>query len=163
MAPHAWSSTCDSRGKAVDLQRELAAANREIPIIFITGHGDIPMTVQAMKGGAIEFLTKPFRDQDLLDAIRLGLSRDRARRKDEKALIALKERLESLSPREREIMAQVASGRLGKQIAGDMGIAEGTVKVYRSRAMQKMKASSLPELGRMAEKLRLVSEETQHS
>jgi FixJ family two-component response regulator len=147
----------------LDLQRELAAANREIPIIFITGHGDIPMTVQAMKGGAIEFLTKPFRDQDLLDAIQLGLSRDRVRRKDEKTLVALKERLASLSPREREIMVQVARGRLGKQIAGDIGIAEGTVKVYRSRAMQKMKASSLAELGRMAEKLRLVSEATQHS
>jgi FixJ family two-component response regulator len=143
----------------LDLQRELAAANREIPIIFITGHGDIPMTVQAMKGGAIEFLTKPFRDQDLLDAIQLGLSRDRARRENEKDLIALRERFGSLSPREREIMIEVARGRLSKQIGGDIGIAEATVKVHRSRAMRKMKARSLPELGRMADKLKLVPEE----
>jgi len=147
----------------LDLQRELAAANRELPIIFITGHGDIPMTVQAMKGGAIEFLTKPFRDQDLLDAIQLGLSRDRVRRENEKVLAALRERFESLSPRERDIMIQVARGRLSKQIAGDIGIAEGTVKVHRSRAMQKMKARSLPELGRMVDKLKLVPEEPQRS
>ena len=147
----------------LDLQRELAAANRELPIIFITGHGDIPMSVQAMKGGAIEFLTKPFRDQELLDAIRLGLSRDRARRENEKALAALRERFESLSPREREIMIQVAHGRLSKQIAGDIGIAEATVKVHRSRLMHKMKARSLPELSRMADKLTLVPEEPQHS
>ena len=141
----------------LDLQRELAAANRELPIIFITGHGDIPMSVQAMKGGAIEFLTKPFRDQELLDAIQLGLSRDRARRENQKALAALRERFESLSPREREIMVQVARGRLSKQIAGDIGIAEATVKVHRSRLMQKMKARSLPELSRMADKLKLVT------
>src|SRR6266700_4161741 len=147
----------------LDFQRELAAANRVFPIIFITGHGDIPMSVQAMKGGAIEFLTKPFRDQDLLDAIQLGLSRDRARQKDEKALAALKERFQSLSPREREIMIQVARGRLSKQIAGDIGIAEATVKVHRSRLMHKMKARSLPELSRMADKLKLVPEEQQHS
>ena len=147
----------------LDLQRELAAANRELPIIFITGHGDIPMSVQAMKGGAIEFLTKPFRDQELLDAIRLGLSRDRARRENEKALAALRERFESLSPREREIMIQVAHGRLSKQIAGDIGIAEATVKVHRSRLMHKMKARSLPELSRMADKLTLLPEEPQHS
>ena len=147
----------------LDLQRELAAANRELPIIFITGHGDIPMSVQAMKGGAIEFLTKPFRDQELLDAIRLGLSRDRARRENEKALAALRERFASLSPREREIMIQVARGRLNKQIAGDIGIAEATVKVHRSRLMHKMKARSIPELSRMADKLKLVPEEPQHS
>jgi len=147
----------------LDLQRELAAANRELPIIFITGHGDIPMSVQAMKGGAIEFLTKPFRDQELLDAIRLGLSRERARRENEKALDALRERFASLSPREREIMIQVTRGRLNKQIAGDIGIAEATVKVHRSRLMHKMKARSLPELGRMADKLKLVAEEPQHS
>jgi FixJ family two-component response regulator len=141
----------------LDLQRDLAASNRELPIIFITGHGDIPMSVQAMKGGAIEFLTKPFRDQDLLDAIQLGLSRDRARREEENALANLRECFASLSPREREIMIQVARGRLSKQIAFDIGIAEATVKVHRSRAMQKMKAGSLPELGRMAEKLNLVS------
>ncbi len=138
----------------LDLQRELAAANRELPIIFVTGHGDIPMSVQAMKGGAIEFLTKPFRAQDLLDAIQLGLSRDRARRENEKALADL---------REREIVIQVARGRLSKQIAFDIGIAEATVKVHRSRAMQKMKAGSLPELGRMADKLNLVPDKPQRS
>src|SRR5580700_10378022 len=140
----------------LDLQRELAAAKREIPIIFITGHDDITMTVKAMKGGAIEFLTKPFRDQELLDAIQLGLYRDRARRENQKALTALRERFESLSPREREIMVQVAHGRLSKQIAGDIGIAEATVKVHRSRLMHKMKARSLPELSRMADKLKLL-------
>jgi FixJ family two-component response regulator len=147
----------------LDLQRELAAANRELPIIFITGHGDIPMTVQAMKGGAIEFLTKPFRDQDLLDAIQLGFSRDRARRENENVLADLRERFASLSPREREIMVQVARGRLGKQIANDIGIAESTVKVHRSRAMQKMNAGSLPELGRMADRLKLVPDKPQRS
>jgi FixJ family two-component response regulator len=147
----------------LDLQRELAAAHRNLPIIFITGHGDIPMTVQAMKGGAIEFLTKPFRDQDLLDAIQLGLARDRVRRENEEALTALKERFGSLSPREREIMIEVARGRLSKQIAGDIGIAEATVKVHRSRLMRKMKARSLPALSRMADKLKLIPEEQQHS
>jgi FixJ family two-component response regulator len=147
----------------LDLQRELAAANRELPIIFITGHGDIPMSVQAMKGGAIEFLTKPFRDQELLDAIQLGLYRDCARRESQKALAALRERFESLSPRERAIMVEVAHGRLNKQIAGDIGIAEATVKVHRSRLMHKMKARSLPELSRMADKLKLLPEEPQHS
>jgi len=147
----------------LDLQRELAAAKKEIPIIFITGHGDIPMTVQAMKGGAIEFLTKPFRDQDLLDAIQLGLSRDAARRESDKDLAVLRERFASLSSREREIVIQVARGRLSKQIAFDIGIAEATVKVHRSRAMQKMNAGSLPELGRMAAKLKLVSDESQRS
>jgi FixJ family two-component response regulator len=147
----------------LEFQRELAAANRELPIIFITGHGDIPMTVQAMKGGAIEFLTKPFRDQELLEAIQLGLSRDRARRENEKTLAALRERFESLSPREREIMIQVARGRLSKQIAGDIGIAETTVKVHRSRAMRKMNVRSLTEFGQMAHKLKLVPEQPQHS
>jgi FixJ family two-component response regulator len=147
----------------LEFQRELAAANRELPIIFITAHGDIPMSVQAMKGGAIEFLTKPFRDQDLLDAIELGFARDRARRENERALAALRERFGSLSPREREIMIQVARGRLSKQIAGDIGIAEATVKVHRSRLMRKMNAHSLPELGRMADKLKLVSDKPQYS
>src|SRR6266511_692314 len=147
----------------LDFQRELAAANRELPIIFITGHGDIPMSVQAMKGGAIEFLTKPFRDQDLLDAIEVGLARDRARRQNERDLAAVRERFGSLSPREREIMVQVARGRLSKQIAGDIGIAEATVKVHRSRLMRKMKAGSLPALSRMADKLKLVPEEQRHS
>jgi FixJ family two-component response regulator len=147
----------------LDLQRELAAAKREVPIIFVTGHGDIAMSVQAMKGGAIEFLTKPFRDQDLLDAIQLGLTRDRARRADERALTVLRERFGALSLREREIMVHVAQGRLSKQIAGDIGIAEATVKVHRSRAMRKMNARSLPELGRMVEKLKLVPEKPHHS
>lgn len=147
----------------LDLQRQLTMTNQEIPIIFITGHGDIPMSVQAMKSGAIEFLTKPFRDQELLDAIQLGLSRDRARRENEEALVALRERFASLSPREREIMIQVARGRLSKQIAGDIGIAEATVKVHRSRLMRKMRAQSLLALSRMAEKLQLVPEDAQHS
>jgi FixJ family two-component response regulator len=146
----------------LDLQRELAAADRDLPIIFVTGHGDIPMSVHAMKCGAIEFLTKPFRDQDLLDAIALGLSRDRDRREAETALTALKERFGTLSPREREIVIQVARGRLSKQIAGDIGIAEATVKVHRSRAMRKMNVRSLPELGRIADRLKLVSETQQH-
>jgi FixJ family two-component response regulator len=147
----------------LDFQRELAAANKQLPIIFITGYGDIPMSVQAMKGGAIEFLTKPFRDQDLLDGIQLGLARDLVRRESEKALADLRERFGSLSPREREIMIHVAQGRLSKQIAGDIGIAEATVKVHRSRAMRKMNAHSLPELGRMADRLKLVSEKPQSS
>lgn len=147
----------------LDLQRELAAADRGLPIVFVTGHGDIPMSVQAMKSGAIEFLTKPYRDQDLLDAIQLGLSRDRARRENEMALAALRERFGTLSPREREIVIQVARGRLSKQIAGDIGIAEATVKVHRSRAMRKMKVRSLPELGRIVDQLKLVPEKPQHS
>jgi FixJ family two-component response regulator len=147
----------------LEFQRELAAAGRELPIIFITGHGDIPMSVQAMKGGAVEFLTKPVRDQDLLDAIQLGLARNRARRESEAGLIALRERFASLSPREREIMIQVARGRLSKQIAGDLDITETTVKVHRSHAMRKMNARSLPEFGRMAAKLDLVPEKSQPS
>src|ERR1700684_2788883 len=147
----------------LDFQRELAAADRELQIIFITGHGDIPMSVQAMKGGAIEFLTKPFRDQDLLDGIQLGLSRDRVRRESEKALADLKERFGSLSPREREIMIHVAQGRLSKQIAGDIGIAQATVKVHRSKAMRKMNARSLPEFGQMAAKLNLMPDKSQRS
>ena len=147
----------------LDLQRELAAAGRGLPIVFVTGHGDIPMSVQAMKRGAIEFLTKPFRDQDLLDAIQLGLSRDRARRDNDLALADIKERFGTLSPREREIVVQVARGRLSKQIAGDIGIAEATVKVHRSRAMRKMNLRSLPELGRLADRLKLVSEKPRHS
>jgi FixJ family two-component response regulator len=143
----------------LDFQRELAAADIQIPIIFITGR-DIPMSVQAMKGGAIEFLTKPFRDQDLIDAIQLGLARDRARRENEKALGALRVRFDSLSPREREIMIQVVQGRLSKQIAHDLGVSENTVKVHRSNLMRKMSVRSLPELGQMADKLKLVSEKT---
>ena len=145
----------------LDFQRELAAANIHVPIIFITGHGDIPMSVQAMKGGAIEFLTKPFRDQDLLDAIQVGLTRDRTRRAEELSLAALRERFDSLTLREREVMAQVARGRLNKQIAGDLGISEITVKVHRGQVMRKMKASSLPDLARMADKLKLEAETPQ--
>ena len=141
----------------LDLQRELAEANNEIPIIFVTGHGDVPMSVQAMKRGAIEFLTKPFRDQDLIDAIQIGIARDSARRESDQELAVLRERFDLLSPRERQIVIEVAHGRLSKQIAYDIGIAEATVKVHRSRAMQKMQAGSLPELGRMADKLKLVS------
>jgi FixJ family two-component response regulator len=147
----------------LEFQRELAAADRQLPIIFITGHGDIPMSVQAMKGGAIEFLMKPIRDQELLDAIQLGLTRDRTRRENEGALADLRRRFGTLSPREREIMIQVARGRLSKQIAGDIGIAETTVKVHRSRAMRKMNADSLPEFGQMAAKLNLVPEKPQRS
>jgi FixJ family two-component response regulator len=144
----------------LNFQRELVAANREIPIVFISAHGDIRMSVQAMKGGAIEFLSKPFRDDELLDAIQLGLARDRARRESEKALASLKERFGSLSPREREIMIEVARGRLSKQIAGDIGVSEPTVKVHRSNAMRKMNVRSLQEFGRMAAKLGLVPEKS---
>jgi FixJ family two-component response regulator len=144
----------------LDLQRELAAADIPIPIIFVTGHGDIPMSVQAMKGGAIEFLTKPFRDQDLIDAIYFGLARDRARRENEKSVVALRARFEALTPREREVMIEVVQGRLSKQIAYDLGISEVTVKVHRSHLMRKMSVHSLPELGRVADKLKLASEKT---
>jgi FixJ family two-component response regulator len=142
----------------LDFQRELAAADIHIPIIFITGHGDIPMSVQAMKSGAIEFLTKPFRDQTLLDAVQLGLARDRARRGEERSVATLRERFESLTPREREVMIEVVKGRLNKQIAGDIGLSEITVKVHRGQMMRKMQASSLPDLARMADKLKLLSE-----
>jgi FixJ family two-component response regulator len=144
----------------LDFQRELAAANIRLPIIFITGHGDIPMSVQAMKRGAIEFLTKPFRDQDLLDAIQVGIARDRALLEEDKAIAVLRERFETLTLRERQVMALVATGRLNKQIAGDIGVSEITVKVHRGQVMRKMHASSLPDLARMADKLRLVPEKS---
>jgi len=147
----------------LDLQRDLAAANRQVPIIFITAHADVPMTVQAMKGGAIEFLTKPFRDQDLIDAVEAGLARDRARRERDRALVALRERFDGLSSREREVMLHVMAGRLNKQIAHDIGIAESTVKVHRTNLMRKMKARSIPELSRMAGILNLVPPEPQSS
>jgi FixJ family two-component response regulator len=150
-------------GSGLELQRDLAAANRQLPIVFITAHADIPMTVQAMKGGAIEFLTKPFRDQELLDAVQAGLAQDRARRESDRALLSLRERFESLSSREREVMVQVTAGRLNKQIANDIGVAESTVKVHRTHLMRKMKARSLPELSRMADILKLTSENLQHS
>ena len=146
----------------LDCQQELAESNIRLPIIFITGHGDIPMTVQAMKGGALEFLTKPFRDQDLLDAINLGLARDSARRQEEKGFGELRERFATLTPREREVMAQVVKGRLNKQTAGDLGISEITVKVHRAQVMRKMQASSLPELARMADKLKIRREASEN-
>jgi FixJ family two-component response regulator len=145
----------------LDFQRELCAANIDLPIIFITAHADVAMSVQAMKGGAIEFLTKPVRDQDLLDAIQLGLERDRARREGEKALAALRERFETLTPREREVMTEVLKGRLNKQIAGDIGVSEVTVKAHRGQVMHNMKASSLLDLARMAEKLKLTPQALQ--
>ncbi|RUW86135.1 response regulator transcription factor [Mesorhizobium sp. M1E.F.Ca.ET.063.01.1.1] len=139
----------------LEFQRDLAADNMHIPIIFITGHGDIPMTVRAMRDGAIEFLTKPFRDQDLLDAIQLGLERDRIRLDDEKSLTELRIRFESLGQREREVMALVVAGRANKQTAYELGVSEITVKVHRGQVMKKMKAASLPELARMADRLKI--------
>jgi RNA polymerase sigma factor (sigma-70 family) len=138
----------------LDFQRELAVRNFRIPIVFVTGHGDIPMSVRAMKAGAIEFLTKPYRDQDLLDAVRVALERDRARREQEKDLTDLQQRFDSLTPREQEVISMVVSGMLNKQIAGQLGTAENTVKVHRSRAMEKMNAQSFADLVRMIEKLK---------
>jgi RNA polymerase sigma factor (sigma-70 family) len=138
----------------LDFQRELAARNIRIPIVFITGHGDIPMTVKAMKAGAVEFLTKPFRDQDLLDAVRIALERDHARHEQEKELTDLQQRFNSLTPREQEVISMVVSGMLNKQIAGELGTAENTVKVHRSRAMEKMNAQSFADLVRMIEKIK---------
>ena len=137
----------------IDFQRELADANIHIPIIFITAHGDIPMTVRAMKAGAVEFLTKPFRDQDLLDIIHFALNRDRARRLQEIEVAKLRERYESLTPREREVLPWVVSGLLSKQIADAIGATEATVKVHRSQLMRKMGANSVADLVRMAEKI----------
>jgi FixJ family two-component response regulator len=137
----------------LDFQAELAKANIQVPIIFITGHGDIPMTVRAMKAGAVEFLTKPFRDQDLLDAVQLGLDRDRARRENEKAVATVRSRFESLTPREQEVIALVTSGLMNKQIAAEIGVTEVTVKVHRGHVMRKMGAKSLADLVRMADVL----------
>src|ERR1700751_4929637 len=135
------------------LQRQLAEADIRIPIIFITAHGDIPMTVRAMKAGAVEFLPKPFNDQDLLDAIQVALDCDRARRLAEEEIASLRERFESLTPREREVLPLVVSGLLNKQIAAEIGTSESTVKVHRSQLMRKMRASSLSELVRMSERI----------
>ena len=141
-------------------QRKLTEANHSIPVIFITGHGDIPMSVRAMKAGAVEFLTKPFHDQDLLDAIHVALERDRARRQQESEMIVLRERFESLTPREQEVLPLVVSGRLNKQIAAELGTSEITVKVHRASVMRKMQADSLPDLVKMAVRLGLL---TNHS
>src|ERR1039458_4468016 len=137
----------------LDLQRELTKANIPVPMIFITAHGDIPMTVRAMKAGAVEFLTKPFRDQDLLDAIQIALKKDRARREREAEIAGGRERFESLTAREREVVALVVSGMLNKQIAAELGTAENTVKIHRSRAMGKMQAQSLADLVKMIDRL----------
>ena len=144
----------------LDFQRDLIAAKDEIPLIFITAHGDIPMTVRAMKAGAVEFLTKPFRDQDLLDAIQIALERDRVRRLHQAETAMLRERLESLTPREREILPLVVSGLLNKQVAAEIGATEATVKVHRSQLMRKMGASSLADLVRMSEKMGIAVPET---
>jgi RNA polymerase sigma factor (sigma-70 family) len=138
----------------IDIQRELATRNIRIPIIFLTGHGDIPMSVRAMKAGAVEFLTKPVRDQDLLDAVRIALEQDRARREQEKEVTDLQQRFDSLTSREQQVISMLVSGMLNKQIAAELGTAESTVKVQRSRAMEKMHAQSLVDLARMIEKLK---------
>ena len=137
----------------LDFQRELAARNICIPIVFLTGHGDIPMSVRAMKAGAVEFLTKPFRDQDLLDAVRVALDRDRARREQEREMADLRTRFDSLTSREQEVVSMVVAGMLNKQVAAELGTAESTVKVQRSRAMEKMKAESLADLIKMIQKV----------
>jgi FixJ family two-component response regulator len=135
----------------LDFQTELAKADIQVPIIFMTGHGDIPMTVKAMKAGAIEFLSKPFRDQDMLDAVRLGLERDRVRRAGEKAIADVRGKFTSLTPREQEVMGFVTAGLMNKQIAGEMQLAEITVKLHRGSVMRKMEVKSLADLVRMAD------------
>jgi FixJ family two-component response regulator len=139
----------------LDFQQELARENIPIPVIFITGHGDIPMSVRAMKAGAIEFLTKPLRDQDLLDAIQAALRRDRARLEDQRKVADLRTRHESLTAREREVMALLVAGRVNKQIAAEIGISEVTVRLHRGQIMRKMRASSLADLIRTADKITL--------
>jgi FixJ family two-component response regulator len=140
----------------LDFQRQLTEIGMQIPIIFITAHGDVPMSVKALKAGAVEFLTKPFRDQDLLDAIQQALQRDRAAREQQADILDVHERYQTLTLREREVMALVVSGLLNKQIASEIGISEATVKIHRGNMMQKMHVGSLIELVRMADKLKLV-------
>ena len=137
----------------LDFQKYVLGTGMELPIVFITGHGDIPMSVRAMKSGAVEFLTKPFRDQDLLDAIQAAIARDQARRADARVLVELRRRLAGLTPREQDIMRQVVSGRLNKQIAGDFNLSEARVKALRGQIMRKMQAETLPELVRIADRL----------
>jgi FixJ family two-component response regulator len=144
-------------GSGLELQRELAAAGVEIPIIFLSGHGDIPMTVQAMKAGAVDFLVKPFREQDLVDAIQKGIERDRARRQQQLQDVENRKRYETLTPREREVMRLVVAGHLNKQIAAELGTSETTVKIQRGQVMRKMQVNSLPQLVRIVESLRVLA------
>jgi RNA polymerase sigma factor (sigma-70 family) len=146
----------------LDFQAELAAAKVNIPIIFITGYGDIPMTVKAMKAGAVEFLTKPFRDQELLDAVRLALQRDRARREHDDARRDMRARFEALSPRERQVMSLITAGRMNRQVAAEIGVSEVTVKVHRHKVMRKLGAKSLAELVRIADALEISRDGAAH-
>ena len=137
----------------LDFQKALVGTDMELPIVFITGHGDIPMTVRAMKAGAVEFLAKPFRDQDLIDAIQAAIARDRARRADARVLVELRRRFAALTPREQDVMRQVVSGRPNTRVAGDLNLSEARVKALRGQVMRKMQVETLPELVRMADRL----------
>jgi FixJ family two-component response regulator len=146
----------------LDFQKALTGTDMELPIVFITGHGDIPMSVRAMKSGAVEFLTKPFRDQDLLDAIQAAIARDRARRADERVAVDLRRRFAALTPREQDVIRQVVSGRLNKQVAADLNLSEARVKALRGQIMRKMHAETLPELVRMADRLGITGGKESH-